>query len=69
MTKYTTEISIVWNYDDVQDVADSSFDTTLTDEQVGKVLDNLDKWHDAEFGIGWSNLEEAITLVLKEDKD
>jgi ASC-1-like (ASCH) protein len=38
----------------------------LTDEEVRKVLQLMDKWHDCEFGICWETVDSAVRSVKKE---
>ena len=49
-------ITITWCWEDIQ-----SFDESLTKEQCCKVLELLEKRHDAGFGINWEIIEYAIS--------
>jgi len=53
----TRQIAIIWDIDDVKMV-----NNNLTDEQAFEVLQNLDFFHDANYGICW----EAIEVTIRE---
>lgn len=55
---HTTEINIKWSADDVLMMDDS-----LSPEQVGKVLDLMERSHDACYGINWDSITEAINTI------
>lgn len=48
-------ITIHWDIEDVK-----SIDSTLTDEQAQAVLDRVKHNHDANIGINWEVIEQAI---------
>ena len=67
MTKPTTEISIVWNDEDIRAyAADMNLSSELTDKEIGKVLDSLYRNHDAETGISWETIGIWIDEVVGE---
>lgn len=51
-------ISIIWNVEDVQEVAPN-----LTDEQAYEVLLLCKKNHDANYGITWETLEAHAEIL------
>ena len=59
----TTEIRISWASEDVLEVDDS-----LTPEQVGMVLDHLQRKHDATIGINWDVIGFTIDYILEKDQ-
>tara|TARA_R110002110_G_C13131800_1_gene688886 strand:+ start:92 stop:379 length:288 start_codon:yes stop_codon:yes gene_type:complete len=64
----TNSIAIIWCIDDVrQTIKNYEIAVELTDDECMEVLDYcLDK-HDAEYGVGWENIYQAIVYCF-EDK-
>ena len=61
-------IAIIWSIDDVRDSIEGSFEgLELTDDECMEVLWHVDKKHDAEWGVGWENIRDAIEFCF-EDK-
>lgn len=61
-------IVIIWCIDDVRDtIRDYEIDVELTDDECMEVLGYCDNHQDAEFGMGWENIYQAI-LYCFEDK-
>jgi Ca2+-binding EF-hand superfamily protein len=63
-------ISIKWSTDDVLDTAES-MDIELTEQEADKILDEMERCHDAELGINWLVIESYIEsfIQMKEDKE
>lgn len=55
---------VVWTTQDVMDHAESGMDKSITVEQAREVLRFLESEHDAEFGINWYAITNAIEEVL-----
>lgn len=51
-----------WDSDDIQSVADD-YDIILTEAQILEVMDNIVEGFDANFGITWDSVREAIEQV------
>tara|TARA_R100000353_G_scaffold100818_2_gene73144 strand:+ start:370 stop:672 length:303 start_codon:yes stop_codon:yes gene_type:complete len=63
----TTEISIKWCDEDIQQCArgwDDSLEDILTAEECSEVLDYLKYNHDATVGINWDVIDNAISAIL-----
>lgn len=54
---------ILWSVDDILTVAGEDMD--LTEEDAYEVLEMLDRWHDAEIGINWTVIENALDEYVK----
>ena len=54
-----------WDMDDIQSVAESNFDILLTDEQIRQVMQIVVKGFDANYGINWDSIDDAITQVIE----
>jgi len=52
-----------WYTDDVL-----SIDESLTDEQVRKVMELIARTHDADIGINWEVIKQAIHIIKGESK-
>jgi hypothetical protein len=46
------QIAVIWSIEDVQEVRPD-----LTEDQAWKVLEYVDRKHDAELGVSWITLE------------
>ena len=57
-----------WHEFDIQCVAEDDHDTTLTPEQMLKVMELLVNTFDANTGIDWEVIDSAIEQVLGETK-
>jgi len=57
----TRQIAIIWDIDDVKMV-----NNNLTDEQAFEVLQNLDHYHDANYGICWHTIGYTINNLYPE---
>ena len=55
-----------WHESDIQSVAEDDYDTTLTSEQMLKVMELLVKSFDANIGIDWEIIGSAIEQILEE---
>ena len=55
-----------WHEEDIQGVAEDDHDTTLTPEQMQKVMELIVKSFDANIGIDWEVIGSAIGQVLDE---
>jgi hypothetical protein len=55
-----------WHEEDIQGVAEDDHDTTLTPEQMQKVMELIVKSFDANIGIDWEVIGSAIGQVLNE---
>tara|TARA_R110000822_G_scaffold225498_1_gene358256 strand:- start:549 stop:776 length:228 start_codon:yes stop_codon:yes gene_type:complete len=55
-----------WHEEDIQGVAEDNHDTTLTHEQMLKVMELLVKVFDANIGIDWEVIDSAIEQILEE---
>ncbi len=60
----TIELHDIWGYDDIQNVQSSRDEELLTDEQCKAVLELLAYAFDANEGIHWIAVENAIDQVL-----
>jgi hypothetical protein len=60
----TIELHDVWSYDDIQNVQDSRNEEPLSNEQCKKVLELLAYAFDANEGITWDGVENAIDTIL-----
>jgi DNA-binding FrmR family transcriptional regulator len=63
-TKGETELHDVWGYDDINNAQAIRHGIHLTDEQCKEVLELLFHYHDANQGINWEVIQEAIDQVL-----
>jgi hypothetical protein len=64
MTKQSNkqdEINISWSISDIKDIDDK-----LTDSQARKVLSFLLENHNAEIGINWEVIKEALNYLKQE---
>lgn len=62
-TEYPTEISIVWNVNDVDTVIHDKgwdFSPKLTEQEKARVLYEAERRHDANVGINWDVLAYCI---------
>jgi hypothetical protein len=62
----TTEISIKWCAEDIQECArgwDNSLEDVLTPEECSEVLNYLKDDHDATVGINWDVISHIISEV------
>lgn len=57
----TVHMSVIWSIYDIQHVDDS-----LSDEECIKVLHYLRDNHDAEIGINWDVIRDAIEVIKGE---
>jgi hypothetical protein len=57
-----------WHEEDIQGVAEDNHDTTLTPEQMLKVMELIIESFDANIGIDWEVIDSAIGQVLEEKK-
>ena len=55
-----------WHEFDIQCVAEDNHETTLTPEQMLKVMELLVKSFDANIGIDWEVIDSAIEQILEE---
>ena len=55
-----------WHEEDIQGVAEDDHDTTLTPEQMQKVMELIVKSFDANIGIDWEVIGSAIGQVIEE---
>lgn len=55
-----------WHEEDIQSVAEDNHETTLTPEQMKKVMELLVKSFDANIGIDWDVIDSAIDQILDE---
>ncbi len=58
----TKEIYVSWNDEDVLSIA-----SKLTEQQVSDVLEYVDDNHDADVGINWEVLREAVIKLFGPD--
>ena len=56
----------LWLPADVEHIADK-IGVELTTEQIADVLCLVDNAHDAELGISWTTIENAVRLVVSEE--
>lgn len=62
------EIVDTWTADDIREAwgADDDEDKTpLTDQQIYDVMDYIVDTHDANRGINWQNIEDAIDTITR----
>jgi hypothetical protein len=55
------------NWWSIQDVQDERPD--LTDEQAREVLAEIEKRHDANFGINWEFIQDIADLMFEQEED
>jgi hypothetical protein len=55
-----------WHEEDIQGVAEDNHDTTLTPEQMLKVMELIIESFDANIGIDWEVIDSAIDQILEE---
>lgn len=55
-----------WHEEDIQGVAEDDHDTTLTPEQMLKVMELIVESFDANIGIDWEVIDSAIGQILEE---
>jgi hypothetical protein len=55
-----------WHEFDIQSVAEDNHDTTLTPEQMLKVMELIIQSFDANIGIDWEVISSAIDQILEE---
>ena len=55
-----------WHEEDIQGVAEDDHDTTLTPEQMLKVMELIIESFDANIGIDWDVIDSAIDQILEE---
>jgi hypothetical protein len=55
-----------WHEEDIQGVAEDDHDTTLTPEQMLKVMELIIQSFDANIGIDWEVIGSAIDQILEE---
>jgi hypothetical protein len=55
-----------WHEEDIQGVAEDDHDTTLTPEQMLKVMELIIESFDANIGIDWEVIGSAIDQILEE---
>ena len=55
-----------WHEEDIQSVAEDNHDTTLTPEQMLKVMELIIESFDANIGIDWEVIGSAIGQVIEE---
>ena len=60
----TEEIKIVWNYGDVEGIAED-IGEEFSDDEIGDVLNEMIRNHDAELGITWDTVKCAIDNAIK----
>lgn len=58
------ELHDVWGYDDVRSAQECRGGENLTDEQCKKVIELLAYAFDANDGIQWTGIENAIDTIL-----
>ena len=61
----TERASISWCIEDIEEVAQNSFNATISDENAQTVLKFLVATHDASVGINWEVIYSAIQLLLE----
>ena len=57
-----------WHEEDIQGVAEDDHDTTLTPEQMQKVMELIVKSFDANIGIDWEVIGSAIEQIIEGEK-
>ena len=55
-----------WHEEDIQGVAEDNHDTTLTPDEVHKVMEIIVESFDANIGIDWEVIGSAIEQILEE---
>ena len=55
-----------WHEEDIQNVADCNHDTTLTPDQVYRVMELVVESFDANIGIDWEVISMAIDQIIDE---
>lgn len=54
----------LWCVDDVQHYAEEHFNLTLSNEQAMQVFEHIGNTHDAEIGVNWEVIYEAIRILF-----
>lgn len=62
------QLQDTWDFEDVNNVQDSRNGDTLSNEQCKQVLELLSYWYDANEGVNWNLVEDAIDQILEENK-
>jgi len=66
----TNSIAIIWSIDDVRHVIENyGIDVDLTDEECMEVLDYCLDNHDAQYGMSWENIDNAIDYLFIEESE
>jgi hypothetical protein len=55
-----------WHEEDIQGVAECNHDTTLTPDEVYKVMEIIVESFDANIGIDWEVIDSAIGQIIDE---
>ena len=61
-------INITWTSQDIIDHARDGMDIDLTIEQAREALRRVGDFHDAEEGVNWHTITEAVEYVTYEDR-
>jgi hypothetical protein len=56
---WSDKIAIIWSTEDVHRAANER-ETVLTEEEAWKILSDLHEHHNAQYGLQWKDLYEAI---------
>jgi hypothetical protein len=61
-------IEDIWNLDDFRNVADSSYTDEFTDEELLQAMEMVVDHFDANYGITWDTIENALDWIVWERK-
>lgn len=64
-----TQIASVWGIDDVYSVAQEREYGDVTEEQAKEVLRQVERNHDANYGINWDTLADTLYTILEDAKE
>jgi hypothetical protein len=63
----TKKITIIWTDEDIKSIS-KNMNIILTKNQIGDILDNIYRYHDASLGITWDTIEYHIEEYMRTKK-
>ena len=57
-------IRLLWNKEDIEMMAQTRFDITLTNEQLNEVVESIESSFDANVGVNWDVIADNIDYVI-----
>ena len=68
-TENTYILAHIWGEEDVQIIAEDEFDTTLTKDEIGGVLGDIDRHIDCEYGVNWESIRVGVENTINEREE